>query len=699
MKRDTRRTGVFTRRALLLMGGQVAVLGGLAARLYQVQIVEGGRYATLAEANRVSERAVAAPRGRILDRFGTAVAGNKLNWRAVLIAEQTPDVETTLDAFGRIVPLDDRERARILRDVRRHRRFIPVMVRDFLGWDEMARIEVNATELPGIMIDVGTTRVYPFSDQLSHVIGYVAPPNEVEVADDPQLALPGIRVGRAGMEKQHDLALRGHAGEVQLEVNAYGRVIRELDRQEGVQGEEVGLTIDAALQQAVLGHLGEESASAVVLDCTNGEVLAMASTPSFDPSLFNSGVSQAQWVEWTSNRRAPLINKSIAGLYAPGSTFKMAVAVAALESRAITPNDRIDCPGYLDLGDSRFHCWKKGGHGLLDLHGGIKNSCDVFFYETARRTGIDHIAAAAHKFGLGTDLAIDLPGARTGLIPTREWRIGQGGHWNIGDTIVSGIGQGYVEVTPLQLATYVARVATGRAVVPHLTRRLGGELQTGARAEDWPSLAVPPRYLQLVREGMWSVVNEQGGTAPQARLPDPKVQLAGKTGSAQVRGVSRAVRENTDFKSDKLPWEFRPHALFVAFAPYDAPRYAVSVVVEHGNAGADVAAPLARDIMIDTLGRDPANRVYPPGAEVAQWGNQGPTPPGAPSVGAGRAGVTTVAATVAAPVAAPVASPIAAPVAAPGAAPPVARGAGTVAPSGGPPVVSPVVSVGAGRPR
>jgi penicillin-binding protein 2 len=463
MKRDTRRTGVFTRRALLLMGGQVAVLGGLAARLYEVQIVEGGRYATLAEANRVSQRAVAAPRGRILDRFGTAVAGNKLNWRAVLIAEQTPDVETTLDAFGRIVPLDDRERARILREVRRHRRFIPVMVRDFLGWDEMARIEVNATELPGIMIDVGTTRVYPFSDQLSHVIGYVAPPNEVEVADDPQLALPGIRVGRAGMEKQHDLALRGHAGEVQLEVNAYGRVIRELDRQEGVQGEEVGLTIDAALQQAVLGHLGEESASAVVLDCTNGEVLAMASTPSFDPSLFNSGVSQAQWVEWTSNRRAPLINKSIAGLYAPGSTFKMAVAVAALESRAITPNDRIDCPGYLDLGDSRFHCWKKGGHGLLDLHGGIKNSCDVFFYETARRTGIDHIAAAAHKFGLGTDLAIDLPGARTGLIPTREWRIGQGGHWNIGDTIVSGIGQGYVEVTPLQLATYVARVATGRA--------------------------------------------------------------------------------------------------------------------------------------------------------------------------------------------------------------------------------------------
>jgi penicillin-binding protein 2 len=246
-------------------------------------------------------------------------------------------------------------------------------------------------------------------------------------------------------------------------------------------------------------------------------------------------------------------------------------------------------------------------------------------------------------------------------------------------------------VTPLQLATYVARVATGRAVVPHLTRRLGGELQTGARAEDWPNLAVPQRYLQLVREGMWSVVNEQGGTAPQARLPDPKVQLAGKTGSAQVRGVSRAVRENTDFKSDKLPWEFRPHALFVAFAPYDAPRYAVSVVVEHGNAGADVAAPLARDIMIDTLGRDPATRSYPPGAEVAQGGNQGPTPAGTAPLGAGRAGVTTVAAAVSTPGTAAVASPAAAPA--------VTRAAGTVVPPGGSPVVSPVVYPGAGRPR
>src|SRR5579863_10142541 len=391
MRRDTRRTGVFTRRALFLMGGQVAVLGALAARLYQVQVVEGGRYATLARENRVSARLIAPPRGRMLDRFGTVVAGNKLNWRALLIAEQTTDTSATLDAFSRIVPLTDFERARIEREVHRHRRFIPVMVREFLNWDEMAAIEVNAPDLPGIMVDVGTTRMYPLGEQFAHVVGYVAPPNETDVAADAELSLPGIRVGRAGLEKQYDLDLRGRAGAVQLEVNALGRVIRELDRQEGTAGEEIGLTIDATLQQSVIGHLGDECASAVVLDCTNGEVLAMATNPSFDPSLFDSGVSQAQWKAWSQDKRTPLLNRAADGLYAPGSTFKMNVAMAALESKAITPSDTFECPGYFDLGNARFHCWRKGGHGTLNLRGGIKNSCDVFFYQVAKKTGIDPI--------------------------------------------------------------------------------------------------------------------------------------------------------------------------------------------------------------------------------------------------------------------------------------------------------------------
>jgi penicillin-binding protein 2 len=616
LNNETKRNGLFTRRALLLGAGQLGIFAALAAKLYQVQVVEGARYSTLADSNRISARLIAPPRGRILDRFGAVIGGNRLNWRALLTAEQAENVDATLDAFSQILPIADHERTRIERELHHRRRFIPVTVRDFLTWEDMARIEVNAPDLPGIYIDVGTTRLYPHGPALAHVVGYVAPPNEDDVAGDPTLSLPGIRIGRAGMEKAQDTSLRGHAGAVQMEVNAVGRVIRELDRQEGTPGQDLGLTIDVGLQNSVLARLGNESASAVVMDARNGEVLAMTTNPSFDPSLFNSGVSQAQWVEWTSNRRAPLINKAAAGLYPPGSTFKMVVGMAALEAKVMTPADRISCPGFLDLGDTRFHCWSKHGHGSLDMRGGLKNSCDVFFYETARRTGIDRVAAIANRFGIGVDLEIELPGARKGLMPNRAWSLAQGRPWNVGDTISCGIGQGYIQTTPLALATYVSRIASGRAVQPHLTRSVGGMVQKGALPTDWPSLGLPELGLHLLREGMWAVVNEPGGTAPVARINLPGMQMAGKTGSSQVRHVSREQREH-GYRSDKLPWEFRPHALFVCYAPYDAPRYAVAVVVEHGNAGAAAAAPLGRDIMIDVLTRDPAGHRDVPAERIA----------------------------------------------------------------------------------
>ena len=344
MKRENQRSGVFTRRALLLMGGQATLLGVLAAKLYNVQINEGARYATMAEDNRISARLMAPPRGRVLDRAGQVIAGNRLNWRALLVTEQTASPTATLDNFARIVALPDHERARIEREVIRHRRFVPIMIREFLTWEDMAKIEVNAPELPGILVDVGTTRVYPHGEKLAHIIGYVAPPNEKDVGEDPMFALPGIRIGRSGVERARDEDLRGRAGAVQLEVNAVGRVIRELDRREGTPGQDVTVTLDTGLQTAILKRLRDESASAVVLDCRNGEVMAMASNPSFDPSLFNSGVSQAQWEQWTSNRRAPLINKAAAGLYSPGSTFKMATALAGLEAKVISPGERISCP-------------------------------------------------------------------------------------------------------------------------------------------------------------------------------------------------------------------------------------------------------------------------------------------------------------------------------------------------------------------
>ncbi len=617
MKQEGTRNGVFTRRALLLMAGQTAALGALGVKLYRVQVEQGARYKTLAESNRVSARLIAAPRGRILDRFGQVLAGNTLNWRALILAEETSDFQATLAAFDRLVPLEDHDRERIARDIKHNRRFIPVTLKEFLDWDQMARIEVNAPDLPGVLVDVGTTRHYPFGPDLAHIVGYVAPPSEDDLGLDPVLALPGVRVGRAGVEQFHEDELRGQAGEVQMEVNAVGRVIRELDRTDGTQGDEIALSIDVDLQRSILAQLGDMAASAVVMDCTNGEVLAMTTTPSFDPALFDSGISQTQWNEWTSDRKTPLINKATAGVYPPGSTFKMAVGLAGLKAGVITDTDRISCPGYLDMGDTRFHCWKKHGHGPLDLHGALKHSCDVFFYEVARRAGIDAVAQTANLFSFGVDPGVDLPGARMGLMPTQAWRRRHGHKWSVGDTIGCGIGQGFVLATPLQLATYVSRIATGRAVVPHVTRTIAGAAEPGGKPEDFAMLDVPEEALAVVRGGMFAVVNEAGGTAPHARLGLPGMQLAGKTGSSQVRRVSRWAREHGHFNSASLPWEFRPHALFVCFAPYDAPRYAVAVVVEHGNAGADVAAPLARDIMRDTITRDPARRQVAPGQTIA----------------------------------------------------------------------------------
>jgi len=595
------RRGAFTRRALLLGGVQASAFGLLAWRLHTLQVDQGERFATLAEENRRSARLLSPPRGRVLDRNGAVVAGNRLNWRALLVAEHTSDVGATLDTLGRIVPLTDADRARVVRDVRRRRRFVPVVVREFLTWEEMARIEVNAPDLPGILIDVGTTRIYPEAEHLAHIVGYVAPPSERDLDGDPLLQLPGIRVGRSGVERFHDLALRGRAGAVQLEVNAVGRIIREMDRREGVPGSDIEITIDTELQKTVRGKI-DEGTSVVVMNARNGEVLAMASQPSFDPNIFNSGVSQAQWRQWTSGRSTPLINKATNGLYAPGSTFKMVVAMAALEARVATPNERVHCPGHLDFGGNRFHCWNRGGHGGVDMRTSLKVSCDVYYYEMARRVGMDRIAAMGRRFGLGVDLDIELPGTRAGLMPTRAWQEARGRAWSVGDTVVHGIGQGFYQLTPLSLAVMTARLATGRAVQPHLTRAVGGRPVPGRQAEDWPSLGLTERNLRLMRESMWAVMNEVGGTAHASRQMGGFGQMAGKTGTTQVRRVSREQRER-GFNVMNIPREWRPHALFVGYAPHDNPLYAVSVIVEHGASGSGAAAPLARDVLVDTFNR------------------------------------------------------------------------------------------------
>ncbi|MGC8475835.1 MAG: penicillin-binding protein 2 [Acetobacteraceae bacterium] len=617
MRRETRRAGVFTRRALAVLAGQTAVLGLLAARLYQVQVTEGRRYAFRARQNSVSVRMIAPVRGRIRDRAGVVLADNKQAWRALLIAEQSHDIDRTLDRFSRIVPLDSRARARIHRDVAHNRRFIPVLVADFLTWDQMARIEAASPRLPGIVIDVGQTRVYPFGPDFAHVVGYVAPPTPADVARDPALALPGMRVGRTGVERFRERDLRGQAGSVQLEVDAAGRVIRELARDEGVPGEAVTLTLDAGLQRLAMRRMVGLSASAVVLDARNGAVRAMASTPSFDPGLFDTGVSEAQWKAWITDPMAPLTDKASVGVYAPGSTFKPGVALAALAAGVITPATTFFCPGYFQLGNRKFFCWKRGGHGTVDVHAALQQSCDVFFYHTALLVGMDRIAAMTHRLGLGVRLPLDLPLQAAGLVPTPAWRRAHGHPWVLGDTVLAGIGQGFVQVTPLQLATYVARIATGRAVAPHVTAAIGGRVLPGAAAADWPVLDIPQPALRAVHGGMAAVVNTPLGTGWAVRLPPALgVRMAGKTGTAQVAGVTRAERLSGVFHSSALPWKLRPDALFVAFAPAHAPRYAAAVVVAHGNEGVTAAGPIARDLIAAALAADPALAQAAPGAKI-----------------------------------------------------------------------------------
>ncbi|HMA16155.1 MAG: penicillin-binding protein 2 [Bacteroidota bacterium] len=613
---DNERQRSFSRRALLLGGAQSLLLAGLAGRMYYLQVLESARYQTLAEDNRINLRLLPPPRGRILDRFGLPLASNRQNFRAVLVAEHAGDVEKVLAALGQLITLEEHDHKRVLREVARRRSFVPVTVRENLSWDEVSRVEVNGPELPGVSIEMGQIRDYPFADSMAHVLGYVAAVAERDLTGDPLLEQPGFRIGKNGIEQKYDLTLRGSAGTSHIEVNAYGRVIRELKRDEGKPGDELVLTIDGGLQTFAHQRLmGEQSATAVVLDVENGDVLALASTPAFDPNVFNTGLTVKQWNDLVNDPLHPLTNKAIAGLYAPGSTFKMVVALAALKA-GIRPEQRVFCPGHMTLGTSRFHCWKKHGHGWVDMHEGIKHSCDVYFYDISRKVGIDNIAAMANKFGLGERVGIDLNGEKGGVIPTRDWKLANiGESWQGGETLVASIGQGFVLTTPLQLATMAARLAAGTQVVPHLMRGVRADAEqslpddsTPPAASPFAPLDVPAEHLALMREAMDAVSNHQRGTAYGARIKDEGFELAGKTGTSQVRRITMAERAAGVTKNEQLPWRRRDHALFVCFAPVHKPRYACAVVVEHGGGGSAVAAPIARDIMLECQRRDPSGR-------------------------------------------------------------------------------------------
>lgn len=601
MNRDNDKGKVLIRRSLIMALIKFLLLMVIIARLYYLQVYQADRYKTLADENRISTRLLVPPRGIIFDRNGVTIASNQQNFQALIVAEQAPDVQETLDAFKKIMPLSEAEEERIKKDLKRNRSFVPIKIRDNLSWEEVSRIQLNAPDLPGIVIDEGLTRYYPFGAGMAHILGYVSSVSDKDVKDDPLLEVPGFKIGKSGIEKYLEKALRGESGNLKLEVNAYGRIMKEIERVDGIPGKDVQLTIDSRLQQKAFELFGEESGAAVLLDVHTGEILAFVSAPSFDPNMMTQGLSTEDWNALLHNERNPLTDKAISGQYSPGSTFKMIVALAALEAGVIKPETRTYCAGKMFLGNHAFHCWKKEGHGHLNVVEALQHSCDIFFYETAQKLGIEKIADMARRFGLGSKINIGLENEKAGLIPDKEWKLRRFGEpWQQGESLISGIGQGYILTTPLQLATMTARLVNGGyEIKPTFLKVSDGEKSKIKKID------VSPANLELIKEGMYAVVNKPGGTAWRSQFDYHGQRMGGKTGTTQVRRITMKERREGIKKESELPWRLRNHALFVGYAPHDNPKYAVAVLVEHGGGGSSVAAPLAGKILREAVMLDP----------------------------------------------------------------------------------------------
>ncbi len=640
--------GVFTRRQMLAAGVGGLVWATLVTRLFQLQLVESEKYEQLAEKNRVKLALAPPQRGQILDRFGRPLASQRQAGRVSVIPEQLDDPVKALAQVSRLINLSDTRAQRVLEEIainkRRRAGFVPVIVAQELSFEEFARMQIHAVGLDGVEVEMASTRSYPRGRDFAHVLGYVAkaseddltrlteglPANETELLKN-LFRHPDMRTGRQGMERFAETWLRGKSGTTQFVTNAHGRTIEKLaqdPKSAPVDGKDLFVTIDADLQKVAIERFEGESGAAVVIDIESGDILAMVSTPAFDPNSFVNGISGTEYSKLRDDTRSPLYPRAHGGVYPPGSTFKMVVATAALEAEVIKPTERIHCNGYYRFGNRTWHCWKRGGHGSMDMHDAMKQSCDIYFYEIARRAGVDKIAEVSRKFGFGRSWELGMTGGRGGLVPDREWKQkNRGEPWFEGETLNFGIGQGQLGTTPLQLALMTARIAAeGRSFKPRLVG-LGPQSDTDALLD----APLDADIMQRMKAGMFGVTSEGGGTAYRSGdlgLGGPR--LAGKTGTAQVRRITAEERITGVRGGADIARELRDHALFVAYAPTDHPKYAISVIVEHGEGGSRTAAPVARDILAHALrtesGRTPAysRRAAAPAPEDA-------SPDGAPT--------------------------------------------------------------------
>ena len=610
-----RKADVINRRMFIIGAAKVVVFFGIVTRLFSLQINENKKYLTLSDKNRIREWKLPPTRGNIVDYFGNIIAGNLKVYQLHIIPEQVENFNYLLVRLKNLLNLSDKKILKINKLKAELKPWDSIIVSENLSWGQFVKINNYLYDLVGVKPVMTISRNYPFKDVYTHVLGYVSQPNEQEILNNQIIQerfVPGMKIGKLGLEKRLETHLIGTNAIQRYEVNAYGKRINQLEHQKGNQGSKIRLTLDTEIQKACGELLNEKAGSISVMDIYTGDIIAMYSSPSYNPNLFLFGISQDEWQLIRNNPLKPLINKTLSGLYSPGSTIKPIVALSALENKVIDTKFKVKCTGKMELYGQTFHCWKEKGHGWVSLKNAMKQSCDTYFYEVARLLGVDRLNITAEKFGLGKKVLGDyFDNEKKGLFPNTKWKknnLGRG--WVLGETLITGIGQGYIQSTPLQLCMMTAQLANGGYTIkpkiivdsnPISYEDAKQSMESGLLFDSDSDTLLDKRLfknqknIKIVQEAMFSSTNERFGTSYNSRIDDPKYQFAGKTGTAQVKRISKRERE-LDLELDQIPYKDRDHALYVAYGPYINPRYALSIIVEHGGSGSKAAAPIAKKL-------------------------------------------------------------------------------------------------------
>ena len=606
---------LISRRMFILSTLKIAVFVSIICRLFYLQISENIKYRSLSDKNRLREWKIAPQRGIIEDYFGEKIAENTRVFQLHMVPEDVLNLEELFFKLSKIIDFDKQKRNNLIKRLKKRKPWETIIVSDNLSWSEFSRLNLFLHEIQGIKPVIAVARKYLEDGSSSHIIGYVSDTSVKDLKNSKllrEINVPGLKTGKNGLEKSLNAEMIGRPGLQRFEVNAYGKRIKQLKFEEGTAGKNFRTTLDQEVQKFTTELMKDKSGSVCVMDIYTGDIIAIVSSPTFDANKFVHGIAYKDWQDLINNEKKPLMNKSIAGTYPPGSTIKPLVALSALENDVISPNTTTECRGKIELYGHTYHCWKEKGHGFLRLREAIKQSCDIYFYEVARRLGVDRLAVTANKFGLGNKVFHIFDEERTGLVPTTKWKlknIGRG--WVLGETLLAGIGQGYFQATPIQLCLMSAQLANGgHKIEPKIIYNERASQSTkGASSERFKQLYRNKENVKFVLDAQFGATNEPMGTSYRSRHVKPEYIFAGKTGTSQIRSITEEERE-LKLKQKDLPYKRRDHALFTAFAPYKNPRYALSIVIEHGGTGSSAAAPIAKKLIKKVLDRHNLRKRY-----------------------------------------------------------------------------------------